>query len=271
MKIGDARDRMTKMMRGVRVPLPPFLRRGDVGSDTADDKPHAPPVLLIHGLGVPDTVMQPIAWRLRRHGRRTINIGYNSRFQDIPSAAAHVARQVRDLGLREADAVVHSMGGILLRWAVNHYGMPRIRRAVLISSPNVGSCLANKLDRRWGWFFHGVFGEAFKQLRRDGLGIIERAGLLEGTEVGIIAGGSGTPRGVRNLFRIDGDCDGTVAVEETILPGMKDFVLLNHNHTSILFSSQTAHMTNLFLEHGVFRPRVAMSANTHDAAAAEHA
>ena len=73
----------------------------------------------------------------------------------------------------------------------------------------------------------------------------------------MIAGGSGTPKGIRNVFGLEGDNDRIVTVEETILPGMKDFVLLRQDHTSILFSAQTAHMINLFLEHGIFRPKLA--------------
>ncbi len=215
----------------------------------------APPVVLIHGLSVPALVMEPLAFRLRRYGRRTHVIRFNTWTNDLPECALIVSRAVEELGLERFDAVCHSMGGIILRWAMNHCEMPRLRRAVMIGTPNSGSWLADHLDQKMGKAFPWVYGEAALQLRPSPRGIVHHAGLLKGAEVGVIAGGSGTPEGKRNWFGIEGDNDGVVAVEETILPGMRDFVLLNSNHSKLTFSSQTAHMANLFLDHGVFRPR----------------
>ena len=195
-------------------------------------------------------------WRLRyRYGRRTENFGYKWFFDDVPALAERLSKRLSKLGIQEFDAVTHSMGGIVLRWAMNHQPMPRLRRAILIAPPNAGAWIADHLHERMGRFFPLIFGQGGLQMRTGHRGLAARAGRLDGAEVGIIAGGSGTQQGKRNIFHIPGDCDGTVAVEETILPGMKDFVLLNCNHSVLLLASQTAHMANLFLEHGVFRPR----------------
>lgn len=217
----------------------------------------APPVVLLHGLAVPRLMMSYLGWKLsHKYGRQVINLKMNTRLYDIPDCAELVARQLRDAGIREFDAVTHSAGGVVMRWAMNHRAMPRLRRAVLISPPNNGAWIVMFLRRKIGFLYPLLYGQFGMQLARGDLGLAARAGGLPGTEVGIIAGGAGTPRGIRNFFGIPGDGDGTVAVEETILPGMKDFILLNYDHTMILFSSQTAHMANLFLEHGVFRPRL---------------
>ncbi|MBI1290020.1 hypothetical protein GC173_02080 [bacterium] len=214
------------------------------------------PIVMIHGLNVPRQVLIPIGIRLeRQYNRPCHNLSYPIHGRSIPVIAQYIADQIRELGLTEYDAVTHSMGGVVLRWAVANHELPPLKRAVMIAPPNAGAWMADHLSRRMKWLFPFVFGEAGMQLRRGPRGVAARAGTLHGTEVGIIAGGSGKPTGVRNWFGIPGDCDGTVAVEETILPGMKDFTLLNANHSAIILKAETARLVDHFLTHGVFRHR----------------
>jgi len=213
-------------------------------------------VVLIHGLNVPRQVMVPMGLRLTRlYKRPTVNLSYPAFQRDIPRTAQYIADQIRELNLTEYDAVTHSMGGIVLRWAVANHELPPLRRAVLMAPPNAGAWMADYLCGRLKLAFPLLFGQAGLQLRKGPRGILARAGVLTGTEVGIIAGGSGKPEGVRNWFKIPGDCDGTVAVEETILPGMKDFALVNANHTMLGMKAETARLVDHFLAHGVFRYR----------------
>ena len=238
-----------------KMQLPRRRAREARKSDAA--APRGPVVVLIHGLAAPRLIMWRIKWLLeRKYGRRTINIPYNSMIHDIPTIAEQIARRLAELNIREFDAVTHSMGGVLLRWAMNNQPMPRLRRAVLITPPNQGVWIAEYLHSKLGAAAPVIWGQAMLQLRRGDLGLAAEAGRLSGSEIGVIAGGSGTPKGLRNWFGIPGDNDGIVAVEETIMPGMKDFILLRENHMSVILSAQTAHMANLFLEHGVFRPRI---------------
>ncbi|MCC6546171.1 alpha/beta fold hydrolase [Candidatus Sumerlaeota bacterium] len=229
-------------------------------ADAAPKASAGPVVVLIHGLNVPHLVMWPLRWRLRYRYRRRVEIFRYERFHhDVPQLAELLARRLAKQGIKEFDAITHSMGGIVLRWAMNHQPMPKLRRAIMIAPPNNGAWMAEYLSKKLGLFFRWIFGQGGLQMRPGKLGLAARAGLLDGAEVGIIAGGNGTAKGKRNWFGIPGDCDGTVAVEETILPGMKDFILLDYNHSHILFAAQTAMMANLFLEHGVFRPKLKKS------------
>lgn len=261
------RDTLRRMADSALIPVRRARARLTRAPRTEADAPEAvetpaevaasPPVVLVHGLTVPRQIMMPLGRRLSsRYERRVHYPRFNTRRLDLPECALHVTEQIRAWKLGQFDVVAHSMGGVILRWAVNHCGLEGLRRAVLIGPPSTGSWLADKLWERWGRGYTMVFGQSGLQLRRPPRGLTDHCGLLPDAEVGVIAGGSGTPQGERNWFHYPGDTDGTVGVAETIMPGMKDFVLLNHSHTTILFSGQTAHMTNLFLEHGVFRPRV---------------
>ncbi|MCC5874634.1 MAG: hypothetical protein JJU11_00310 [Candidatus Sumerlaeia bacterium] len=213
------------------------------------------PIVLIHGLNMPRAHLIPIGWRLSRSmGRPVHYFPYTSRLRDIPDTAIRLSQWLEERRISEFDAVTHSMGGVILRWAMTHCDMPTLHRAVLVAPPNEGTWLANHLNQKLGVLFPLLFGQAAMQLRAGDLGIAGRAGDLGSAEAGVIAGGSGQPTGIRNWFKIPGDCDGTVAVEETIFPGMKDFVLLPGNHTNLVMARRTAELTRVFLETGLFRP-----------------
>lgn len=218
-------------------------------------KPSGRVVVLIHGLSMPSAQMIPMARGLAHQGRLTKNLTYRHLFEDVPETALHIAEQLRALGVEEFDAITHSMGAIVLRWALNHAEeLPRLRRAVMIAPPSNGAWIAGHLHHRLGPGFPLIFGQAGVQMRKRSQGVACIAGTLPDSEVGVIAGGAGSPMGLRNWFKIPGDCDGTVAVEETVFPGMKDFMLLPSSHTWLPFHRDAVRLSATFLEHGVFRP-----------------
>jgi hypothetical protein len=70
-------------------------------------------------------------------------------------------------------------------------------------------------------------------------------------EVGMIAGCM--PLGLGAVLgHIEGEHDGTVAVEETRLPGLADHCVIEANHTGLLFSVDVARQVAQFLRHGQF-------------------
>ena len=59
--------------------------------------------------------------------------------------------------------------------------------------------------------------------------------------------------GLGKLFAtFAGENDGTVAVAETRLPGLKDHLCLRTNHTGMVFSREVAEQTAAFLKRGEF-------------------
>ena len=75
-------------------------------------------------------------------------------------------------------------------------------------------------------------------------------------EVGVVAGSS--PTGLGRFFAaFDEPNDGSVAVAETRLAGLKDHVVLSVSHTGMLFSGDVADQAAHFLEHGCFRRPIA--------------
>lgn len=207
-------------------------------------------VVLVPGLFMPRAVMWPLGRYLKRDRRPTFYFDYPSRLRDVPDNALRFARWIERQGPGPYDVVTHSLGAIVVRWAAAHHDLPRLRRIVMIAPPNRGALIADRLHRRLGPLFTLIYGRTGLQLRRGKLGLAERAG-VPNAQIGVIAGGTGSTRGY-NPF-LPGDNDFLLGVEETILGGMKDFVLVNHRHSPILFARDTAELMLRFLRTGRFR------------------
>ncbi|MBI5155337.1 hypothetical protein HZA57_08880, partial [Candidatus Poribacteria bacterium] len=212
------------------------------------------PVVLVPPLLNPRQVMSPLAWRLRRAGFPAQIFAYHSYLHDIPQSAQRLAAFLRSLQCESVDIVAYSLGSILMRWAVNHCDMPPVRHAVMLGPPNCGAYMADFLSRKMGPVYPLIYGRCALQLRRGAFGLCARAGLMAPeTKLGIIAGGRGVPRGYNPI--VPGDNDGTVGVQETVLPGMADFALVPGTHMQLPLQGRTARLVVRFLETGQFRQR----------------
>ena len=214
-----------------------------------------PLVAVLPPLLIPSPIMWPLAARLRWAGFRPRVFRYRSHRRDIPQNAARLAAWLRGLKAEEpVHVVAFSLGSILLRWVANHHDIPPLGRVVMMGPPNHGAYMADWLDERLGPFYPVIYGKCARQLRRGDRGLAARAGTLpDDAQLGIIAGGLGRPRGYNPL--IPGDNDMTVAVEETLLPGMRDFTLVPRPHTALVLSGKPAALAVNFLKTGRFRRR----------------
>ena len=62
-----------------------------------------------------------------------------------------------------------------------------------------------------------------------------------------------TPLGLGAMLgQVEGQHDGTVAVEETRLPGLTDHCVMDTSHTGLLFSQDVARQVTRFLHSGGF-------------------
>lgn len=206
-------------------------------------------VFLLHGIFRSPRSMAKIEKNLGERGYRVINFGYPSTRESIEDIADLLNREVQKLppGRGRVHFVTHSLGGIVVRYYLAHYSCPNVGRVVMIAPPNRGSTLAAYLGR---WMpYRWVFGRAGQQVA----GAPDSYPLLlppPRAEFGVIAGGLGNEVGI-NPF-IPGDNDGTVKVEETKLPGMKDFILLKGQHSTLLSQRVVSENVLSFLSNGRF-------------------
>ncbi len=205
-------------------------------------------VILLHGLWMRGFALSMLH-------RRLIEAGFRVHRFDYLSVAASEQRILESLHARmaslagEADAVHlvgHSLGGLLaLRACGAADGLPH-GRIVCLGSPLRGSAAARGFA---GWGRGGalLLGQN-RHLLEQGF---ERWDGVR--EVGMIAGRM--PLGLGAVLgHFEGDHDGTVAVEETRLPGLADHCVVESSHTSLLFSPEVARLAAQFLQAGHFAP-----------------
>ena len=199
--------------------------------------------------------MRPVERRLVAHGYQVLNVGYPSTNAAIPVLAGDIATRLATWHRGQPlDFVTHSLGGILVRYAVaaGQFPRSRVRRVVMLGPPSTGSELADQLPHL------AVVGRIYRRLAGP-------AGLQLGTaddaipaqlppvdfETGIIAG----TRSYNPWFSamLGAPSDGKVRVDRTRIAGMRDFVTVPHWHPFLMRPASVHALILRFLERGGFR------------------
>lgn len=208
-------------------------------------------IILVHGLWMSGPALGALKSHLERDsGFRALSFSYPSMgpMLDHVQALREFAQSNRSERLH---FVGHSLGGLVVLNLLESTGDLPPGRAVLLGSPLQGSRAARGLAR---W-----------PLGRTLLGITMRDEFLADDiaepraprtwrgqrDIGVIAGSTGFGLG-RLVAQLEGENDGTVAVDETRLPGAKDHLVLPTTHTGMLFSLEVARQTVEFLRNGRF-------------------
>jgi pimeloyl-ACP methyl ester carboxylesterase len=210
-----------------------------------------PKVILLHGLARSAGSLDKLTEALTEAGFRTCNLAYPSTDHPIVDLAENFVLPAlsacRENG-RPLNFVTHSMGGIIVRYlATAHPELP-IGRVVMLSPPNRGSEVVDKLGS-FG-LFHFINGPAGTELGTGPDSLPNRLA-PPAFELGIITG----DRTINPLLSllIPGDDDGKVAVERAKLAGMRDFLVIHASHPLIMNNREAIAQTINFLQQGTFR------------------
>lgn len=200
-----------------------------------------PPVLLLHGIWNARAWVGPLAWRLRARGFRVDTFGYASVFGGPEVAVPQLLQRLASSG--PVSLVGHSLGGLVALEALRREPDLPVSRVVCLGSPLRGSSTARSLAEH-GWSL--ALGRS-SELLLGGLPAWEGR-----AEVGLIAGS--VPHGLGSLLGAIGEAsDGTVALDETQLPGLADHCVIPASHSGLVFSPDAARQTAAFLRDGRFR------------------
>ncbi len=206
-------------------------------------------VILLHGIFRSSHAMRWIGREVAGDDALPICMDYPSTQISISAAADYVDSVVSHLeGIEEIDFVCHSLGGLVVRAYLAKHGDPRIRRVVMIGTPNQGAEMADLLQGFW--LYRGLFGPAGRELCRDPAGVIPTLP-APSMEFAVIAGARGDADGWNML--IPGDDDGTVTVASTRLAGAADFATVPALHTFLISDPAVAEMVGRFLREGRLR------------------
>ena len=205
-------------------------------------------VVLVHGLWMPGSELSLLRRRIARAGFQPVQFRYHSVSADLDAGADSLAAFVGDLSAETVHLVGHSLGGLVMLKLLERYDAERVGRLVCLASPFGGSAAGVNLARLPGGA--RVLGKAMAQVLEETPGR-----RWDGRrELGIVAGR--VPLGMGRLFgSLASPHDGTVAVEETQLPGATDHIVLPATHFSMLWSRAVADQVVAFLRRGRFERR----------------
>ena len=206
-------------------------------------------VILLHGLARTDNSMSKLELHLIDH---VVNVDYPSREKDIQTLAVEsineAINECEKVNPERIHFVTHSMGGILVRYYLGVNRMEKLGRVVMLSPPNRGSEVVDKLKDNI--IFKWLNGPAGQQLGTNKESMPNKLGRPY-YEVGIITGDK-TVNPVLSLM-IPGEDDGKVSVERAKLMGMKDFLVVHKSHTFIMNDEDIINQVIYFIENGIFK------------------
>jgi pimeloyl-ACP methyl ester carboxylesterase len=179
------------------------------------------------------------------HGFATRQFSYHTVRHGLDDNAASLHDFLRETPGDTVHVIGHSLGGVIALHALAGDPPARPGRIVCLGSPLRGSRAARG-------FAGAPFG--LDLLGRSIREAVLHAGLPDWQgprEVGVIAGTMAFGLGL--LFeKLPAPNDGTVAAEETRLPGIADYVELDVSHTGLLVSEAVAAQAARFLRTGRF-------------------
>jgi triacylglycerol esterase/lipase EstA (alpha/beta hydrolase family) len=205
-------------------------------------------LLCIHGFMRAKSNMSLFESSFQKEGWNVYVWSYPSKLKTIEEHGADLTKVIAFIAKKHPHQplcfVTHSMGGLILRSAVNHSQCPyeaQIGKAVLIAPPNQGSAYARFLNQ-FKVFQEIVGSYAGRELFTTEEGGFERLGQFPPSmQILVIAGTCGCNP------TIAGKNDGKVGVDETRLSTDHVFKKVFAGHSWICHTPKTVEITKEFL------------------------
>lgn len=207
-------------------------------------------VVLLHGVWMPSGEMLFLKHRFETEYSFDCEVfAYPSVRGAFDQNASDLAKFLRSFDAERVHLVGHSLGGVMALRMLATFLPDSCGRVVCLGSPLCGSQAAARLSElRFGKL---ILGETLPQAALVEPASAWAADVVERYEVGVIAGD--VPAGIgRFLAKFDEANDGTVAVAETRLDGIRDHIVLPVSHSGMILSPTVADQTAAFLQRGEF-------------------
>lgn len=206
-------------------------------------------VILLHGLARSEASLIVMESALEAEGFDVVRPGYPSTSASVEALAEAVLPHVLErCEIGPVHVVTHSMGGILLRYWIDRYGVPdRLGHVVMMGPPNQGSEVVDTLGDLavFGW----LNGPAGAQLGTGAQGLPRRLPPVT-YPVGVIAGSQSLNPYFSSL--LPGPDDGKVSVASTRVDGMTAHLTLPVTHTFMMNNPRVLVQVVEFLRTGRF-------------------
>lgn len=209
-------------------------------------------VVMVNGLWLADPALWLLARHLRRAGFCVYPFSYPSVRQDLRANAERLNAFLSRVPGDVVHLVGYSLGGVIVRGLFHWHPQQRPGRIVLLGSPQTGNrpaqaTMKNRMGRR-------LLGRSVAELVTG----VPRQWGWPARETGIIAGSRSLGLG-RLAASLATPNDGTVAVEETVVPGPYTRLVLPVAHFAMLLSPRVARQIGEFLREGCFKEEPGLS------------
>lgn len=201
-------------------------------------------VLLVHGLWMNGMDMTLLRNRISRAGFHARQFSYSTVVNTPHQNALELHEFVQSMTSPVIHFVCHSLGGLVIRHLFHTFPEQKPGKVITLGTPHQSSHAAQQLMRiKPGRILlgksieNGLLGNVPAWHSNNALGSI--AGILR-LGLGLLVPGIPRPS------------DGTVAVRETELEGMRDHITVSASHFGLLLSGQAAAQSVFFLQQGRF-------------------
>jgi pimeloyl-ACP methyl ester carboxylesterase len=204
--------------------------------------------VFVHGLWLTGAESALMRRRLAaRNGFECHSFSYRTVGRAMTDVTAQLAAFVDRIDAEQVHFVGHSLGGLVLYRYFETAPCAKPGRVVFLGSPTVKSRTAERVGRL------PLFASLIGRMVHDELVWPQEPRAWRcPRELGLVAGTR--PLGLGRFFaRFDEDCDGTIGVSETKLPGHTAHVTLPVSHMGMLASAAVADQVGEFLSSGRFR------------------
>lgn len=207
-------------------------------------------VVCLHGFWSHGAGMYLIKRRLENeYGMRALLFSYPSVRGTLDDNAAALAEFLRAECPSGAHLVGHSLGGVVSLRMLANFGDAPAGRLVCLGSPLSGSRAADFLSSQdWA---EPILGHSLSKGVVDAPASTWAKEACAKREVGVIAGDASIGF-AQFVAEFDEDNDGTVAVSETQLDGVRDHLIMPVSHNGMLISGAVVDQAAAFLKRGEF-------------------
>jgi pimeloyl-ACP methyl ester carboxylesterase len=218
-------------------------------NDTAPLSRPATHVVYVHGLWLSGHESLFLRRRLARESGFAL---HTFSYPTVSSSMAEVTERlhafVQKIQPETLHLVGHSLGGLVIYRFLERYPQQAPGRVVFLGTPSVASRAAVSASRNR--LVASLVGRCVaEELLKD-----QARRWQVPRDLGIIAGTQ--PLGLGQFFaRFEEECDGTIGVSETRMPGATDHITLPVSHMGMMLSARVARETAHFLERGSFSLR----------------
>lgn len=217
-------------------------------------------VILVHGLWMRGWVMGLLARHLQEADFMPLPYSYPSNAETLSRNAERLARYADSVDAPVLHFVGHSLGGLLTYKMLSSYPISRPGRVVFLGSPFRDSFAARCLAETGAG--QTLLGRSLGEWLRS-----HDAEWHLPRELGVIAGSKSLGMGRLVAPGLPRPNDGVVAVEETLVAGARDHIVLPVSHSGMLLSPRVAQHVVRFLRLGHFGESVEANATgVHHAA-----